>query len=264
MNFLEINRHGRLLVLVSICIALYGAIDSRAILVFLHPRSLPLVKFAWLLFIALTLNEVKTFTRCKGSQKPDWRLFALMLPIVVVLLVNPTGLSSRIAVQKGLSSLSITSGQNGNRFGPADTPEKNTNLLVLQTPETRSSDTIADGSLYEYLDKLYADPAHYLGKRYTMTGFVSPDTLLGKNSFFLTRMMITCCAADASPVGFYCTIDSKSGIQENDWVIVTGVLKPRVIKFPWDNQSRTIPLLTVIAVKKTTKPQNEYVYQVAY
>ncbi len=253
MNFSEFNKHARLLTLACVCVALYAVINSGKILLFLHPRSLLLIKIGWIVLVALTLNELKTFLGQNSRIKLDWRYFALMFPILAVLYVNPTGLSSRIAVQKGVSSMALTANRN--------TPLPQ--CLVRDTAGPVAY-TIKDDSMYAQLDRLYADPVKHVGEIITMLGFVAPDTILGRKSFFLARMMVACCAADGMPIGFYCATDSTIGIHENDWVILTGKLETRSVKFPWNTDKKTIPLLKMISVKKATKPQNEYVYPVAY
>jgi uncharacterized membrane protein YcgQ (UPF0703/DUF1980 family) len=66
------------------------------------------------------------------------------------------------------------------------------------------------------------------------------------------------------PVGFFCEADSMKGFFENDWVSVTGIVKPESVKFHWDNEHRTIPVLRVVSMQKTSVPQQPYIYQVAY
>jgi putative membrane protein len=286
MNFSEFNKTVRLLTLVCICIGLYSAITSGTILLFLHPRSLPLVKIAWIIIVALTLSDLKTFAKATGKTKLDWRYFALLLPIALVLSVKPTGLSSRIAVQKGVSSLAsaIKSGQpvdirlNMNDSilpamdqaalsqGASSYPVVDSRIVSAQAVESRTSisDTIKEDSMYVKLDRIYSNPNAQKGQRITMTGFIAPDTVLGRNSFFLTRMMVACCAADAMPVGFYCMTDSVLGIRENDWVVLTGVIEARMVKLPWNKEKQTLPVLRGATVKKTVAPQNQYVYPVAY
>ena len=115
--------------------------------------------------------------------------------------------------------------------------------------------------MYVKVGGIYSNPTWNRGRLITMTGFITPDTTCGPNSFFLGRMMVWCCAADAMPVGFYCVTDSTLGLRENDWVVLTGKAEVRSVKFPWEKDKRTIPLLRVVTARKSARPRNEYIYR---
>jgi putative membrane protein len=293
VNFSEFNKNARLLTLACICIGIYSALASGTILLFLHPRSLFLVKIAWVILVILTLSDLRTFGKSKDAVKFNWRFFVLFFPLVLFLYVKPGALSSRLAVQKGLSSLALTAQSDTNAinydttYGAENiytdsnvTTNNNTHDTltkgvydikvgdVITEPgiiqKARPTDTIKDDSMYVKLDRIYKNPAQYKGRSVAMTGFIAHDTVIGRRSFFLGRMMVTCCAADAMPIGFYCVTDTELGVNENEWAVLTGTLEPRSVKFPWDNDRRTIPLLKVKNVKKTHTPGNEYVYPISY
>ena len=289
MKFSEFNKYARLLTLAGICIGLYAIIASGTILTFLHPRSLPLVKIAWVVLVALTLSDLRTFTSAKGSTKLDWRFFALFFPLVLAVSVKPSGLSSRMAMQKGLSSLALTMQSDQKRKENrtddhswitldndslrrdsllkremADPLCKDTSLKEPAPQVSRMSmvDTIREDSMYAKIDEIYSNLAPHKGQLITMTGFIAPDTVLGRYSFFIARMMVTCCAADAMPLGFYCSTKSTLGVSENEWVVLTGKVEPRTVKFPWDKSKQTIPILQVVSARKTAAPANQYIYPV--
>jgi uncharacterized repeat protein (TIGR03943 family) len=337
MNFSEFNKNARLLTLFCICIGLFSSIVSGTILTFLHPRSLLFVKITWVILVILTLSDLHAFTKSKEKSKLDWRFFAMLFPIALFMIVKPTGLSSRIAVQKGLSSLSMSmqsnqqvnedwntddsilygmskdlipeqksfssgTGNTGTRLdktfdndspnfrkqksdsvlyssaaeGDKDSimvkvkdtiaiPNGSGTVVLMHSPELASiSDTLREDSLYVHMDRIYSNPQSQRGRKITMVGFIAPDTVLGRNSFFIARMMISCCAADAMPLGFYCITDSVLGVKENDWVILTGTIEARSIKLPWNEDNRTLPILRDVSVVKTVAPRNEYIYPVAY
>jgi uncharacterized membrane protein YcgQ (UPF0703/DUF1980 family) len=59
------------------------------------------------------------------------------------------------------------------------------------------------------------------GSSVQLTGFVSKTG----RPFTLSRFYITCCVADAAPIGVRVLPDGKaSGLQRDDWLDVTGVL----------------------------------------
>ncbi|MDO4794011.1 MAG: TIGR03943 family protein [Filifactor alocis] len=60
------------------------------------------------------------------------------------------------------------------------------------------------------------------GREYTVEGFVIKDNSFKEDRFFLGRMVITCCIADAMIDGVLCEADFDTEIEPNSWVRVTG------------------------------------------
>jgi putative membrane protein len=65
------------------------------------------------------------------------------------------------------------------------------------------------------------------GKPVRLTGFVSSDPAGRRGLFELSRFYMTCCVADAIPVGVHVDPGAlRTGeLQKNDWLEVTGVLE---------------------------------------
>ncbi len=339
MIFSEFNKTVRACALICLAIVLWAIIANGSVETFLHPRSLPFVKISFFILCGLALYTFRTVASSSSGRILDWKVCILFLPIALGVHVRPTGLSSRIAVQKGLTSVAMTSQievdtLNGQCEFPVDSALRSTEsmplyevsdriaysgaldsaqfsedtamkvrdntgstgqpsidtrqtlmsaatdfsrkgdtmsvatsagTIVLLPSLTRNAcDTLQDDSLYVKLDRIYASPRRSDGKKVAMTGFIAPDTLLGSHSFFIARMMVSCCAADAMPIGFYCVTDSALGIHEGDWVVLSGQIEPQAVKLPWDKEKRVLPILRVSGAKKTAAPKRQYIYPVAY
>ncbi len=325
MNFSEFNKTIRVCALFSLTIVLWIMIINGSINTYLHPRTLPLIKGSFFILLVLTFYNIRIAASQTFDKSINWKICILFFPIALGISVNPAGLSSRIAMQKGLASVAmnfqnavdssvnldslseLTSPVLAEKFKSQDnmssiiipdsfiTYSKSKSNFILKknaipadTPiQLNKSDTISittandsitlpsvnaisvyealqDDSLEFKLDRIYSNPQKNAGKRITMTGFIAPDTLLGSNSFFIARMLISCCAADAMPVGFYCLPDTTFGIHEGDWVILSGVIEPRQIQLPWEEDMKTLPVLKVTRVKATKPPNRQYIYPTVY
>jgi putative membrane protein len=276
MNILNLQKA---FVLTCLSLSLYAATSSGKILMYVHPRSMLLVKVSCIVLFIMALNKIRLMAASSLHAESGWYVWILMLPFVITALVNPTGLSSRMAAQKGLSSMSFSYGKNSDKNSLNADSAINTDSLsgdiidslisrhhvAIADTVRRVSDTIIDDNMYGMLDKIYSDPGKYKDRFFTMTGFVATDNLTGPYSFFLSRMMITCCAADAMPVGFYCIAGSSNiKFKDNQWITLTGRIKLGLTKSPMDKKSRTIPVLDIINAHGTARPENEYIYQNMY
>ena len=62
----------------------------------------------------------------------------------------------------------------------------------------------------------------YVGKKVDVTGFIFAPNTIPEETFIVSRFVIRCCAADATPVGLKVKYDWKSNFKTDDWVRVTG------------------------------------------
>ncbi|HEV7754749.1 MAG TPA: TIGR03943 family protein [Mycobacteriales bacterium] len=90
-------------------------------------------------------------------------------------------------------------------------------------------------------------------RRVRLTGFVSPRPGGG---VYLTRMILTCCAADGRPVKVGLSGTVPAGLPADTWIEVTGRYDPRVDKDRANNES--IPYLAAEALREVTQPTQPY------
>jgi putative membrane protein len=209
------------------------------------------------------LHTLRNYTKAKENDTLNWKLIVLFIPLLMPIIVMPTGLSSRIAIQKGLASLALTNREftDVSFQHPVDM-KKTGNVGFISA--NQACDTLCDNSIYIKLNRLYAKPRFNSGQCVVMTGFVALDTVLGINSFFLARMMVACCAADAMPVGFYCIADTVPGVRDGDWVQLQGVVEPKTVKMPWNDKELVLPILNNVKIWHTDAPKRQYIYPVSY
>jgi uncharacterized repeat protein (TIGR03943 family) len=91
------------------------------------------------------------------------------------------------------------------------------------------------------------------GHHIKLSGFVLSGT---GGTWYLTRMVITCCAADAQPIKVGLTGSVPAGLKANDWLEVTGTYTERQDKDPVNREA--IPYLTVDSSKPIPAPALPY------
>jgi putative membrane protein len=271
MNFSEFNKTVRICALICLPFVLWTIIVNGSITIFLHPRSILFVKLSFFILCGLALYNFRKISSPTFDRTLNWKVCVLFLPIALGMYVKPSGLTSRIAVQKGLTSVAMTSrltvdtSYHQSNLSNASSTSTATGLKELISARTKNAcDTLQDDSLYVKLDQIYSNPQKREGEKVAMTGFIAPDTLLGKRSFFIARMMVSCCAADAMPIGFYCVTDTVLGIHEGDWVLLSGCIEAQIVKLPWNKEKQVLPVLRILSAHKTVTPQQQYIYPVAY
>ncbi|MEW2401755.1 TIGR03943 family protein [Streptomyces sp. NPDC046862] len=91
------------------------------------------------------------------------------------------------------------------------------------------------------------------GRTVRMTGFVTHGTGADAGTWYLTRLLVSCCAADASP--YKVEIRGADAPPTDTWITVTGTWHP---KGTLGSQAAWPPVLDTGSVKRVTEPENPY------
>ncbi|GAA3212237.1 TIGR03943 family putative permease subunit [Dactylosporangium siamense] len=158
----------------------------------------------------------------------------LLLPALGLLLVAPPALGSYAA---GRTGTALTAPSD---FAPLP-----------------AGDPVRIG-LLDYASRAIFDQGRSLGdRRVQLTGFVMPGP---DGTTILTRMIVSCCAADARPIKVALGGDLPPGIagdpNEEQWFEVVGVYDARTVKDPVNAES--IPYLRVVEAKAVATPAEQY------
>ncbi len=157
---------------------------------------------------------------------------------VLGLLITPKTFGSQTALQRGLTeSLPATRIQSQA-------------FIIDNKPEERS--------LIEWIRLLNVNPEPdaYTGQQAKVTGFVIHPPSLDENYIWLSRFVITCCAADAYPVGLPVLLPegNRERYPQDSWLEVEG----EMITQTFDQDRK----LTIQAARLTPipEPKNPYNY----
>ena len=114
------------------------------------------------------------------------RLGSFLLIVIAILgfAVAPRVFASDKAIQRGVAE-----------FGQANSRLQPQSFRTSTNPEER---TLVD---WTRTLSVYPEPDAYTGQKVKVKGFVIHPPDLGNEYLFLARFVLTCCAADAYPVG---------------------------------------------------------------
>lgn len=96
---------------------------------------------------------------------------------------------------------------------------------------------------------IYDSGRSLTGRTVRMTGFVTRDG----DTWYLTRLLVTCCAADAA--AYKVEVRGVRAPAADDWVSVTGVWHP---KGSLGSDEAWPPVLDAVSVKRVKEPENPY------
>jgi len=168
---------------------------------------------------------------------PGWSSGLLLATAIIGLLVTPQVFSSQTAIQRGIvESMTATRSRPQSFRHTANTEDRN---------------------LIEWIRTLnvYPEPDAYTGQKVKVQGFVVHAPNLPKNYLIISRFVITCCAADAYPVGLPVKLAGSSDAYPADsWQEIRGEMITETL----DNKRQL-----AIAAKEITKipqPQNPFSY----
>lgn len=155
--------------------------------------------------------------------------YLLLLPVLAVYVVAPSALGSFSAARQTSTSTAPP--------------------LDLDMPELSAAD-LADMPLRDYVVRAVWDGGETLrGRQVQMTGFVTPDPAGG---WWLTRMSMACCAADAQASRI--KVLDAANLPADTWVQVSGTW----LEGGGLNDPQAIPVVKATAVTPVATPRNPY------
>jgi uncharacterized repeat protein (TIGR03943 family) len=163
----------------------------------------------------------------------------LLVPVLVVLLVQPAALGSY-----AVSSRSVVPGGGNGQFPPLSAPVRGAVPM----------------SMAEFVTRAVRDPRRSLaGVRVRLVGFVAPAE--GADGYRLTRFVIFCCAADAEALQAAVRGDPTPRARDQ-WLEVEGIWLPRPAAV--DDPSPPPPVLNVDVVRPIAPAHPPYEYSVQF
>lgn len=133
-------------------------------------------------------------------------------------------------------------------------------LVSAQTPGGSQLSTLNAGGVRNIVDWLYAfqraaEPAEFNGEEASVIGFVYRDDRFTAGTFMVSRFTVSCCVADAAPVGLIVAWPEAEALADDAWVEVNGRFEAR------EFNGRVIPVLIAETIESTTPPNQPYLYQ---
>jgi putative membrane protein len=122
-------------------------------------------------------------------------------------------------------------------------------------------------SLLDVEANILIAPEYYFNRRFKFTGFVYHPEGWPSNRMILSRYLITCCAADATPIGITVETKDAAKYKNNSWVEIDGTISTRKIPeadkiaaTSWYYGYPNKPVLIAHAIQAIKAPQDPYMY----
>ena len=99
-----------------------------------------------------------------------------------------------------------------------------------------------------------ATPAQFNGTPVDVVGFVYREPSHPEDGFMLARFTLSCCVADAFPIGMPVISIEASDLTEGEWLRVGGQLKASAFG------GEFLPVVVAEAIERVDEPQQPYLY----
>lgn len=113
--------------------------------------------------------------------------------------------------------------------------------------------TLTSDNYTDVLKMVHNDLNTYIGQKIKFSGYIYRAPDFSENEFVLARNMLINNNTQSLIVGFLCNCNDIKQFADNTWVEITGEITK-------GNYHGEIPVIKIIQINKTTKPDDEYVY----
>jgi len=168
---------------------------------------------------------------------PGWSSALLIATAILGLVVTPKVFNSQTAFQRGISEAMT--------------------MTRAQPQAFRTINNPAERSLIDWVRTLnvYPEPDAYTGQQVKVKGFAIHPQDMDTKYLLISRFVITCCAADAYPVGLPVKLTKDRSVYPADkWFEVEGKMITENLK---GKRQLTIE---ASSLKEVSKPANPYSY----
>jgi uncharacterized repeat protein (TIGR03943 family) len=238
------------LLLLGLCLFLISKVINNQLLWYINLRfvTLTLIGILFLAILAQRLfSEVLHLRRETVEHEHDHHddhdhapspinLWIMLIPLLLGILIPAKPLDASAVSAKGLTTSS-----------PLISSDSASQLFETESEQRNVLDWV---KLFYFEQEL--NP--YIGQQASVVGFVYFDERLPEGQFFVSRFILSCCAADGYAVGMIVEWPEAASLEQDTWVQVKGP----VDAFTFDNG--TSPLIRAESVEPVPQPDQPYLY----
>ena len=236
--------------LLALGLFLYSRVLNDSLLYYINERFTALTMLASLGLVLVAGSTLVLLARGGGPAHDDpehgrgrlsWAGFVLLaLPVILGWLTPPaplgaSALSNRQLDIGGSSVGSVTVGGEARAAAPADGGPRNVLDWVRASQRGNGAEAIA-------------------GEEATVVGFVYRDERFADDQFLVARYVLSCCVADAAPIGLVVQWTEATALETDTWVEVQGHFTPG----PFAGDS--VAVLVADQVTGAERPAQPYLY----
>lgn len=235
-----------LIILFFITSIFYYLIIGDNIEIFLNPRMNKYIIFAFIIFVALTINQFfNAFTINTFRAVRRGALVFLVLILAFISLIYRNDLKKELVNEEINKEISYEE-DNFNEI------YKITERLNSENKEDKNTIVLNSDNYTRIFPNIMENPNEFKSKKIKTEGLVYKSKEINNNEFTIAREVMSCCVADVQIVGLMCQYDNSVDLKENEWVSVEGVIDVK------DNK----PVINGKEVIKLKKPKNSYIYPI--
>jgi putative membrane protein len=181
-----------------------------------------------------------------GSLRSLLQVGILFLPLFYLPLAVTSELSTAAAEKRSLYTPRVAASRPESPK-PTMSEPKRKNQVESAKPTIASAKSPEPTML-----ELLSDPEDFEGSNVTLLGIVHRDKRLPANAFYCYRLVMVCCAADATPAGVIVEWPESNKLKKGTWVKVNG--KVTFTKFDGSDY----PAISAAKVEKTSPPKDRF------
>jgi uncharacterized repeat protein (TIGR03943 family) len=214
----------------------------------IHPNYFGLVVIAGVGLVIIGIVKAKQLLRRRRHQEtpnmqhmtlfpPGWGSALLLFSAILGLTITPTIFASDKALKREFSELLTDARVQPQSFRASIRPEERSLVDWVRTIN------------------VYPEPDAYTGQKAKVQGFVIHPQELGKEYLFLARFVLTCCAADAYPIGLPVKLkEPREQYPPDTWLEVEGKMVTETLA------GKRQVTIAAESLKKIPQPKNPYSY----
>ncbi len=285
-----------LVVLLAFAAAMGILLIGGDILLYLSPRMETVVWFGFIVMSALAVFQMWQIKTGPVSRDKKIRLgnLVFLIPIVLMLTVTPNENTSAALPNQNVKLVSLAKQEppkaaekEASTLPPTEPTEPSESIQPAEqsavpspspaneekgeadTPDAmQAADAVScvlkkgtvpfDDSTDSFSENLYYSAEELAGKTVKLCGFVYKDASFPENTVLLSRLFISCCAADASIVGFHVRVENTDDFENDEWICVQGTMQ--AFSMDYDGEQYVMPLLTDGTITRCDAPDAEEAY----
>ncbi len=244
----RLYRSVQALLLLALCIFFAGKLSSGQLTYYINARFIPLTVFGVILLaiLAQTLFSENRRSRKQEEAGDDVHdhehkpaaanLWFMVVPLAIGLLIPARPLDSSAFSTKGF-----------NTTGPLVSSDSTAQLFETASEDRNVLDWI---KIFNY----ETDVSAYIGQQASVTGFVYRDDKLAENQFYLSRFVVSCCAADGFAIAMIVESAQAQMLEQDSWVLVKGPISSIVIN------ERNAPVIQAESIQAVPIPEQPYLF----
>ncbi|GAB6169360.1 TIGR03943 family protein [Clostridium carnis] len=228
----------KFLILLGFTFYFYYLLITNKLNLFVSPRIIKYTIFTSILFSILSIYQFTKIFTIKRRNTKNFEYILMCLTLIIGFYAVQAALTSNISDNKDLN----------NNFAVSYNKNSSTNKQQVENLDTI---IFTDENYLKTLANISGENREkYKEQKVVIDGFIYKHDTLKKDEFVISRLMMSCCAADSQIVGLISKYSEASTLRKDDWFRVEGTLDFE------DNN----PILLVNKLTSISKPENFYVY----